>query len=179
MGRGRRRGCARQRRSRCAASSSAASASCSVRAFDEEVGVLVDPGVIGRDVVRHEIEHQPQIALAQPLAQARERRVAAKVRVDVVVAAPQTASRRRLRRRKSGRTRRYSASRSAFVAETSRAAGPVCHTPRNQTMSKPCAGQRVELERQECRRASRCGRGPALTPTSEDRTRVLIWKSDG
>ena len=56
------------------------------RAFDEEIGVLVDPRVIGCDVVRDKVEHQSQIAGAQPLAQASERRVAAEIRVHVVVA---------------------------------------------------------------------------------------------
>jgi hypothetical protein len=37
--------------------------------LDEELGVLVDPGVVERDVVGHEVEHQPQPAPRQPRAQ--------------------------------------------------------------------------------------------------------------
>ena len=40
-------------------------------AVDEVFGMLVDPWVIRRHVIRHEVEHQLQSALLQPLPQAR------------------------------------------------------------------------------------------------------------
>ena len=52
---------------------------------DEEVRVLPDPVVVGRHMVRDEIEEELQAAPAHPLAESRERLVAAEVGVDVVV----------------------------------------------------------------------------------------------
>jgi hypothetical protein len=43
--------------------------------------MLLDPGMIGRGVVRDEIQHQPQPAIAQALPDARQRRIAAEIRV--------------------------------------------------------------------------------------------------
>ena len=47
---------------------------------DVVLGVVLDPGVIQARVVGDEVEHQPQAALPEPLAQAGQRRVAAEVR---------------------------------------------------------------------------------------------------
>ena len=54
-------------------------------AMDEVVRVLLDPGVIRGHVVGDEVEHQPQSASVQPLAQACQRRVAAQIAMDGVV----------------------------------------------------------------------------------------------
>jgi len=51
---------------------------------DVVVGVFFDPGMIRRGVIRREVEHQPQAAIAQPLADARQRGVAAEAGVDRV-----------------------------------------------------------------------------------------------
>ncbi len=53
-------------------------------AMDEVVGMLVDPRVIRRHVVRDEVEHQLQSALLQPLSQAGECRRAAQIAMDGV-----------------------------------------------------------------------------------------------
>jgi hypothetical protein len=39
--------------------------------------VVLDPGVVRAGVVGHDVEHQPQAALAEPLAQAGQGGVAA------------------------------------------------------------------------------------------------------
>ena len=41
------------------------------------LGVIGHPGMIGCDMVRHEVQHQPQPAAAKPLAYSCERLVAA------------------------------------------------------------------------------------------------------
>ena len=43
--------------------------------------MFLDPGMIEPHVIGHKIEHQPQAALAEPLAQAGQRRIAAKISV--------------------------------------------------------------------------------------------------
>ncbi len=55
-----------------------------LRPGDEILGVVFDPGVIEPRVVGDEIEHQPQAALAEPLAQAGQRGVAAEILVHRV-----------------------------------------------------------------------------------------------
>ena len=47
--------------------------------MDEILGMLLDPGMIEAHVVGDEVEHQPQAALPQPLAQPGQGRVAAEV----------------------------------------------------------------------------------------------------
>ena len=54
-------------------------------AVDKVVRVLVDPRVIRGHVVRDEVEHQLQSAFLQPLAQTRERDIAAEIAMDDVV----------------------------------------------------------------------------------------------
>ena len=77
-----------RRRAPAGHSSSARGSSSAARepgrfgAVDEVVRMLVDPGVIRRHVVRHEVEHQPQLALAQPLPQSGERRLTAQIAMD-------------------------------------------------------------------------------------------------
>ena len=46
---------------------------------DEILGVVLDPGMIQAGVVGDEVEHQPQAALAEPLAQAGQGGIAAQV----------------------------------------------------------------------------------------------------
>ena len=53
-------------------------------ARDEVLGMLLDPGMIQAGVVGDEVEHQPQAARAEPLAQAGQRRVAAQLLVHGV-----------------------------------------------------------------------------------------------
>ena len=55
-----------------------------VGAGDEVIGMALDPGVIGRHVVGHEVEHQTQAAGAQPLAKAGQGGIAAQPFVDNV-----------------------------------------------------------------------------------------------
>jgi hypothetical protein len=52
---------------------------------DEVVRVLFDPRVIRRHVVRHEVEHQLQPALLEPLSHTREPRGAAEIAMHRVV----------------------------------------------------------------------------------------------
>ena len=54
-------------------------------ALDEELRVRLHPHVVGRDVVRHEVQHQPEPSTTEAVAQSRERLVAAEVGVHVVV----------------------------------------------------------------------------------------------
>ena len=67
--------------------------------------MLLHPAVVGRHVVRDEVEDEPQPARAQPLAQAGERLVAAEVDVDVVVADGEAGAGDVRRRGSPGRTR--------------------------------------------------------------------------
>ena len=53
-------------------------------ALDVEIGMGPDPGMIERRVVGHEVEHQPQAALGEPGAEARERRRPAQRFIDLV-----------------------------------------------------------------------------------------------
>ena len=46
---------------------------------DVILGMILDPGMIQPRVVGDEVEHQPQAALAEPLAQPGQGRVAAEV----------------------------------------------------------------------------------------------------
>jgi hypothetical protein len=55
-----------------------------IRALDEELGVRGDPRVVGRDVVGHEVAQQLEPVPREPLAEPRQRRVAAEVAVDGV-----------------------------------------------------------------------------------------------
>ena len=55
-------------------------------AGDEELRVRIHPRVVQRHVVGHEVEHQPQAASAQPLAQPRQCRIAAQGRMHAVAA---------------------------------------------------------------------------------------------
>ena len=48
-------------------------------AGDEILGMIFDPGMIEPHVIGDEIEHQPQAALAEPLAQPGQRRIAAEI----------------------------------------------------------------------------------------------------
>ena len=45
-------------------------------AVNEVVGMIFDPGMIEAHVIGHEIEHQLQTALSEPLAQTGQRRIA-------------------------------------------------------------------------------------------------------
>ena len=115
-----------------------------LRPGHEEVRVLGHPGVVRRHVVRDEVEDEAQAATLQALAEPGERRVAAEVLVDPVVLdakqEPQTSS-----SRKSGRTRRYSASHSGFDRETRRAASPGLPDAEEPDEVEPVRGQPVEL----------------------------------
>lgn len=53
-------------------------------AADEELGMLDRPRVVGRDVVRHEVEEQPHAASGQGLPRDRETVPAAEPRIDLV-----------------------------------------------------------------------------------------------
>ena len=50
-----------------------------LRAGDEILGMFFDPGMIEPHVIRDEIEHQSQAALAEPLAQPGQRGIAAEI----------------------------------------------------------------------------------------------------
>jgi hypothetical protein len=63
-----------------------------VGAADEILGMGVNPGMIERHVVGHEIEHQPQAALLQARPQARQRAVAAEEPVNGVAGNRKTGS---------------------------------------------------------------------------------------
>jgi len=54
------------------------------RAVDETLGVGFQPGMVHGDVVGHEVQHQPQSARGQPLAQGRQLVAPAEVRIDLV-----------------------------------------------------------------------------------------------
>ena len=57
---------------------------CSLAALDVEIGIGVDPGVIGCGVVRNEVEHEPQAARREPLAKNRQCFRSAQNRIDLV-----------------------------------------------------------------------------------------------
>ena len=52
---------------------------------DEEVRMLLDPGMIRRHVVRDKIEDQPQTTLAQPFSQPGKSLIPAEIGVDMIV----------------------------------------------------------------------------------------------
>ena len=107
------------------------------------VGVLIHPGVVGRDVVGHEVEDEPQPALARGAraggrGHRRRRSRRGPCSRGPRSQEPETSS------WKSGRTRRTRPP-AGIGARDARAASPVCQTPRNQTRSKPVAGKPVQL----------------------------------
>ena len=114
-------------------------------AVDEVVGVLVDPRMIRRHVVGDEVEHQLQAALAQPLAQAGQRRVAAEVAMHGVAGDREAGAGDVLVAQVGQRLLELAAPLRVARARSRCAAGPVCQTLSNQTQSKPSSRQPVEL----------------------------------
>ncbi|OQC61760.1 MAG: hypothetical protein BWX50_01659 [Euryarchaeota archaeon ADurb.Bin009] len=55
-----------------------------LRAVDVVVGVIAHPGVIGRRVVRDEVEHEEEVVPVQPFAEPLERLRLSEVRVEAV-----------------------------------------------------------------------------------------------
>ena len=77
---------------------------------------------------------------------------------------------------KSGSVAANSRRHSGFAREIACAAGPVCHTLRNQTQSKPIPARRSSSA---SGMSSSEARLPSAWDSSVSQTRVLIWYSAG
>ena len=143
-----------------------------LRAADEVLGVLVDPGMVQGHVIGHEVEHQPEAARPQPLAEPGEGRVASQgVRHGVPGDGESGAGDVVLRASRGGSPRTPCATR-RFARDTRRPAGPVCHTLNNQTQSKPCAANR---SRSASGTSSSVAGRPSWRDNSVSQTLVLTW----
>src|SRR5574337_725540 len=78
--------------------------------------------------------------------------------------------------RKSGSVCSNSLRNSGMLRDTRRPAGPVCHTLRNQTQSKPISARRSSSA---SGMSSSVARLPRTWDSSVNQTRVLIWYSAG
>ena len=133
---------------------------------DEELGVRLHPRVVGRDVVGHVVEDQPE-PRGRPVARARARgRCGRRSARRPRSAARSRASRSRRPGRRSGSaTRKLSASAGSARAISS-PAGERSHTPISHTASTPSAARPSHARAGTC--ASVC------TPRCDSHTAVLI-----
>ena len=123
--------------------------------------MLLDPGMIERRVVGDEVEHQPQPALSQPLAQAGQRGIAAQIAMHGVAGDGETGAGDVFLAQVGQRLLRIRVRHSGLLREIACAAGPVCQTLSSQTQSKPISARRSSsasgMSSSVARRPSVCG----------------------
>ena len=114
-------------------------------AADEALGLLGQPRVVGRDVVGHVVEDQPEPARGELPRAPRERRPGRRSARRRRSRARSTASRSRPPARRSGSAARLPASARDRPARSPGPAGLRSHTPISQTASTRQRGERVPL----------------------------------
>ena len=139
-------------------------------ALDIEIGMRLDPGMIERGVVGHEIEHEPQAARGEPGAERGQRGLPAQRLIDLVGADGKARAAdvvfRQIRQRGPELGLPCGVPR-----DTARLAAPVCHTLKSQIQSKP---RRARSSKVASSTSARVTRLPACFDRRDSQTRVLI-----
>ena len=133
--------------------------------------MVFDPGMIEPHVIGHEVEHQSQAALAEPLAKPCQCRVSAEIRVHRVAGDGETGTGDVLLAQVRQRLLELAAP-FGIASRDAPAPAPVCQTLSNQIQSKPIEARRSSSA---SGMSSRVAGRPELRASCVSQTRVLIW----
>ena len=139
-------------------------------ALDEIVGMGLHPGMVGRGMVRHEIEQQLDAAPCQPFAELRQCRLAAERRADGI-SGDRKARAADVVLGQVGQNGLELGAPLRMLRETARPAAPICQTLSSQIQSKPCSAKPSIVASSMSARVIRL---PASRDRRSSQTRVLI-----